>query len=158
MLAFFGLYLAHRLFGLNPLNLFGDEDESEGDDDDTPTIGTAAKLMKQAAGNDEPVERPDTKFDDVKGLGEVREQLEQVKDYGLVFKMSFLGYHTVMMAFLGQKREFRTFFGSKHVILGHFGSKKSKLENYFVHFSNFSPCSAVFGHFRDDFAKPPCTS
>jgi ATP-dependent metalloprotease FtsH len=63
------------------LNLFGEEEESEDGDDDTPTIGTAAKLMKQASGNDEPVERPDTKFDDVKGLGEVREQLEQVKDY-----------------------------------------------------------------------------
>ena len=141
MLAFFGLYLAHRLFGLNPLNLFGDEDESEGDDDDTPTIGTAAKLMKQAAGNDEPVERPDTKFDDVKGLGEVREQLEQVKDYGLVFKMSFLGYHTVMMAFLGQKREFRTFFGSKHVILGHFGSKKANFDLFQPVFSRFRPFS-----------------
>ena len=79
----FTYIMLNKVFGFN-MNFFGDDDTAEEDDDDddnTATIGNARRMLQSSMGNDEPVERPDTKFDDVKGLGEVREQLEQVKDY-----------------------------------------------------------------------------
>merc|ERR1712048_409757 len=46
------------------------------------------KMMLEKEQEDEPVERPDTKFDDIRGIQEIRQQLEQVVDY-IMYKKKY---------------------------------------------------------------------
>jgi len=62
--------------------LAGEPDSGLGAEDrDDMGMGKAIQVLKDQNKEDEPVEHPDTRFDDVKGIKEIRQQLEQVADY-----------------------------------------------------------------------------
>jgi len=76
--AFWGSFVYYLLKQFT--DVFG-TDETDGLGSSDESMSSQLRSLSQMNEVDEPVERPETKFDDIKGLGEIRHQLEQVRDY-----------------------------------------------------------------------------